>query len=78
MAAAAEARANRGELRSALDGVPITINDLEPTAGIRTTYGTSRFADHVPDSDSVVVERLGAAERCGWERPTRRIWGSRA
>ena len=31
-----------------LTGVPIGIKDLTPTAGIRTTWGSTLFADHVP------------------------------
>ena len=45
LARAAEARATRGELRGPLDGIPYSIKDLEPTAGIRTTYG-SKFFEH--------------------------------
>jgi amidase len=37
------------------------IKDLEDTAGIRTTYGSKAFADHVPDTDSLLVTRLRAA-----------------
>src|SRR5690349_14834937 len=36
-ARAAEARARRGEAAGPLDGIPYSIKDLEPTAGIRTT-----------------------------------------
>src|SRR5229473_551864 len=39
-AKAAEGRAMRGELIGPLDGIPYSIKDLEPTAGIRTTYGS--------------------------------------
>src|SRR5439155_16042080 len=35
-AKAAEARALRGDLIGPLDGIPYSIKDLEPTAGIRT------------------------------------------
>jgi amidase len=44
-----------------LHGLPIAIKDLEDTAGIRTTYGSAAFADHVPDADSLLVARLRAA-----------------
>jgi Asp-tRNA(Asn)/Glu-tRNA(Gln) amidotransferase A subunit family amidase len=57
-AAAAEDRAARGELRGPLDGIPISIKDLEPTAGIRTTFGSKFFADNVPAADGVIAERL--------------------
>ncbi len=41
-----------------LFGVPVTIKDLNNTAGIRTTYGAVSFAEHVPDFDDITVERL--------------------
>ena len=44
-----------------LHGLPIAVKDLEDTAGMRTTYGSPLFASHVPDSDSLLVERLRAA-----------------
>ena len=49
LARAAEARATRGELKGPLDGIPYSIKDLEPTAGIRTTYGSKFFEQNVPD-----------------------------
>lgn len=49
-----------GEAR-ALEGVPVTIKDLIMTKGIRTTWGSKLFEDHVPDHDAVLVERLKAA-----------------
>ncbi len=57
----AEARTRTGDLFSPLDGVPIGIKDIEATAGIRTTLGSRRFENNVPDFDSVVVERVRAA-----------------
>jgi amidase len=39
-------------------GVPIGIKDLAPTAGIRTTYSSRAYADHIPDFDSAVVRRI--------------------
>ena len=50
-----------GEDVGPLCGVPITIKDLTEVEGVRTTYGSSYFADHVPDRDAVLVERLRAA-----------------
>jgi amidase len=44
-----------------LAGVPVGIKDLTPTAGIRTTWGSPLFADHVPAEDAEVVKRLKAA-----------------
>ena len=50
-----------GEPRGVLHGLPIAVKDLEDTAGMRTTYGSPLFASHVPDADSLLVERLRAA-----------------
>jgi Asp-tRNA(Asn)/Glu-tRNA(Gln) amidotransferase A subunit family amidase len=41
-----------------LFGVPVTIKDLMDTAGVRTTYGSRLFAEHVPDLDAITVRRL--------------------
>ena len=42
-------------------GVPIGVKDLTPTAGLRTTYSSRAYADHVPDFDTAVVRRLREA-----------------
>jgi amidase len=41
--------------------VPVGIKDVTPTRGLRTTYGSTLFAAHVPDADALVVERLRGA-----------------
>jgi amidase len=51
----------RGAALPPLFGVPVGIKDVTPTRGIRTTYGSKLFEDHVPDEDALVVERLRAA-----------------
>jgi amidase len=51
----------RGDDLPPLHGVPISIKDLTPTKGIRTTYGSKIYEDHVPDEDALVVERLKMA-----------------
>jgi amidase len=43
-----------------LAGLPIAVKDLEDVAGVRTTYGSPVFADHVPDRSDIQVERLEA------------------
>ena len=58
--AADSARANGDEL-GPLHGVPVAIKDLQPTAGLRTTYGSPAFADHVPTEDAGIVARIRAA-----------------
>ena len=44
-----------------LHGVPVAIKDLVDMRGIRTTRGSPRWAQHVPDNDELVVERLRRA-----------------
>jgi aspartyl-tRNA(Asn)/glutamyl-tRNA(Gln) amidotransferase subunit A len=44
-----------------LHGVPVGVKDLFDTAGIRTTYGSALYRDHVPQRDATVVTRLRAA-----------------
>lgn len=44
-----------------LHGLPIAYKDLTDTAGIRTTYGSPIFRDHVPTTDALIVSRLKQA-----------------
>ena len=44
-----------------LAGVPTAIKDLNATRGVRTTFGSAVFADHVPDFDDEVVRRIASA-----------------
>ncbi len=44
-----------------LHGLPLAVKDLAETAGLRTTYGSPLFADHVPDADCGMVARMKAA-----------------
>ncbi|SDY36109.1 amidase [Citreimonas salinaria] len=41
-----------------LAGLPVGIKDLTPVAGVRTTWGTQAFADHVPEESHPLVERM--------------------
>jgi amidase len=41
-----------------LHGLPIAIKDLQPTKGIRTTFGSRIYKDFVPETDSLLVERV--------------------
>jgi amidase len=60
-AAAADAHLAAGDDVGPLHGLPVAHKDLHDTAGIRTTYGSPLFGDHVPDRDHLVVERLRGA-----------------
>jgi amidase len=44
-----------------LHGIPIAHKDLQDTAGLRTTYGSPIYADHIPLRNSLLVERSRAA-----------------
>lgn len=60
-AAAADEEQSHGRLRGPLHGLPVAHKDLAETAGIRTTFGSPLFRDHVPVQDEIVVERLKRA-----------------
>ncbi len=49
------------DLAGPLHGVPIAVKDLTNTRGLRTTYGSLLFHDHIPDQDELVVARLRQA-----------------
>ncbi|MBI4593966.1 MAG: amidase, partial [Candidatus Rokubacteria bacterium] len=44
-----------------LHGVPFSVKDLVITKGVRTTFGTPLYRDHVPTEDAPIVERMKAA-----------------
>ena len=60
-ARAAEDAVIHGEALGPLHGLLIGVKDVTQTAGIRTTYGSRLYADHVPDHDAEIVRRLKAA-----------------
>src|SRR4051795_11731106 len=41
-----------------LAGLPVSIKDLTDVAGVRTTYGSPLFANHVPTQSHPLVERI--------------------
>lgn len=51
----------RGAGRGLLQGLPIAIKDLHETKGMRTTYGSPIYRNHIPRYDTLAVERLKAA-----------------
>ncbi|WP_328632491.1 amidase [Streptomyces sp. NBC_00356] len=44
-----------------LHGLPIAFKDTHLTRGMRTTHGSPLFAEHVPDEDELLVERVQSA-----------------
>jgi len=60
-AAAADERLARGDAVGPLHGLPVAHKDLFETKGVRTTWGSPIYADHVPTFDALPVRRLKAA-----------------
>jgi amidase len=57
----AERRLRDGGEPPPLLGVPTAVKDLNNTAGVRTTFGSTVLADNVPTVDDAVVTRLAEA-----------------
>jgi amidase len=60
-AADADERLASGADVGPLHGLPFAFKDTHAVAGWRTTYGSPLYADHVPDRDDLIVERVRAA-----------------
>ncbi len=60
-ACAADDALAQGRKIGPLHGLPVAHKDLVPIRGIRTTYGSPIYADHVPDDDGLIIERLRRA-----------------
>jgi len=57
----AENEIRAGKYRGHLHGIPIGVKDIVDTSGIRTTYGSTIFRNHVPAKDAALVLRLKEA-----------------
>ena len=57
----ADAAVAAGEDLPPLHGVPTAVKDLNVTAGVRTSFGSTVYADFVPAVSDVTVTRLRAA-----------------
>jgi aspartyl-tRNA(Asn)/glutamyl-tRNA(Gln) amidotransferase subunit A len=57
----AETEIQLGSYKGALHGIPLALKDLYETQGIRTTGGSTFFADYFPEADAAVVQRLKEA-----------------
>ncbi|MGA1108003.1 MAG: amidase family protein, partial [Pseudomonadales bacterium] len=51
----------RGDSVPPLAGLPVLIKDNQRTEGIRTTLGSERHANNIPQEDAGIVARLRAA-----------------
>ncbi len=56
-ALAADEALAKGNWLGPLHGLPVAVKDLHETKGIRTTFGSPLFRDHVPDFDCLLVQR---------------------
>jgi aspartyl-tRNA(Asn)/glutamyl-tRNA(Gln) amidotransferase subunit A len=57
----AEDEIRQGEYKGALHGIPLGLKDLYETQGVRTTAGSSFFADYIPEADAAAVQKLREA-----------------
>ena len=60
-ATTAEDEIARGVYRGPLHGIPVAVKDIIYTRGVLTSAGSRVLADHIPDYDSTIVERLRAS-----------------
>ncbi|HSU78177.1 MAG TPA: amidase [Burkholderiales bacterium] len=58
---AAKALDRRKAFDRPLAGLPIAYKDLVPTKGVRTTWGSLVYREHVPSQNHLIVDRLSAA-----------------
>jgi amidase len=57
----ADAAVTGGDPLPALHGLPIGIKDLEETAGLRSSFGSVVYRDHIPEKDERIVAAVRAA-----------------
>lgn len=57
----ADEAAAKGRFFGPLHGLPVAHKDLQDTKGIRTTYGSPLFKDHVPSQSTLLIERIQQA-----------------
>ncbi|HLW26631.1 MAG TPA: amidase family protein [Kiloniellales bacterium] len=77
-AQAAERAVLAGEELGLLHGLPIGIKDLNDTAGLRTTYGSQLFENHVPEEDALTVARMRQAGGIPWFKTNTPEYGAGA
>ena len=56
----AEQAVMNGDDLGLLHGLPVAIKDLQATKGLRTTWGSLLYEDHVPEEDDAVVANVRA------------------
>ena len=79
LAAAREAeRAIAAGEGGAIAGLPVSVKDLVPVAGVPWTFGSRPFADNVVDFDAPSVERIRQAGGCIVGKSTTSEFGCKA
>ena len=71
-----DAQISRGENPGLLAGLPVAHKDLVDTKGIRTTYGSRIYKDHVPDENALIVQRIVAAGAVTLGKTNTPEWGA--
>ncbi len=77
-AKAAEATVMSGAPLGALHGLPVGIKDLEAVDGLRSTWGSPIYANHIPDKDEGTVASLRAAGAIIMAKTNTPEWGAGA
>ncbi|MFX0133870.1 MAG: amidase, partial [Candidatus Hodarchaeota archaeon] len=54
----ADEAVNKGKEIGLLNGVPTSIKDLTEVKGVRTTFGSKLYENHIPEEDDIAVKRL--------------------
>ncbi|MSO85590.1 MAG: hypothetical protein EXR04_06535 [Rhodospirillales bacterium] len=57
-AKAAEVQQMKGDPLGPLHGLPIGVKDLDATEGLRTTWGSRLYKDHVPTADALHIRNI--------------------
>ena len=60
-AAESDRRRSRNENMGALEGLPFTVKDTLATQGVRSTAGTHKLTNYIPERDAATVAHLRAA-----------------
>ena len=68
----------RGDAVGPLHGLPLGVKDLEDVAGLRTTYGSTLFRDHVPPQDELIVKATRRAGAIVLGKTNTPEWGAGA
>ncbi len=77
-AATCDAAVMRGDALGPLQGLPLGVKDLEDVAGLRTTYGSVLFRDHVPLQDQLIVQAARQAGAIVLGKTNTPEWGAGA